>query len=112
MNAAPASATTLNAPAVRPRRRWLRGVLLTIGLTILAATLFLGYSYVTMNAAWDQAEAEAALDLPRWRLLEMEADRPAIPDKENSTLHMIAVRAKAAGFSGVSAAPRYELIFE
>ena len=98
------------APTRRPRRWW--RIVLGVFACLIAATAGLYvYTVVTTRTAWAEAEAEAALDTPRWRLMELDADRPAIPDEENSALHMIATRRKAGGFS-VGMAPNYEAIFE
>ena len=99
------------APApMRRRRRW-RVVLLIVALAIFVALVLWGYTVLSTRGAWAEAEAEAALDTPRWRLMELEADRPNIPDRENSALHIIAVTRMAGGFN-VSVAPNYEQIFE
>jgi hypothetical protein len=97
-------------PVPRPLRRR-RAVLLLIAIVILAPFLLWGYSALSTRSSWAAAEAEADLDTPRWRLMELEADRPEIPDKENSALHLIAIRRKAGRFA-VGMAPNYEKIFE
>jgi hypothetical protein len=97
-----------------PKRRawrWWRIALVLLVIVIGAPVALLLWSSYTTRSAWEQAEAEAAGDLPRWRLLEMEADRPVIPDAENSALHMIAMR-KKAGRVSVGGVPNYETIFE
>src|SRR6516165_5741099 len=87
------------APApVRRRRRW-RAVLLIIALAIFVALVLWGYTVLSTRGAWAEAEAEAALDTPRWRLMELEAGRPNLPDRENSALHIIAVTRMAGGFN-------------
>jgi hypothetical protein len=100
------------APARRSfwRRWWRTGVLLAV-LVIGAPSAFYIYTILETRNAWDEAEAEAARDLPRWRLLELEADRPAVPDAENSGLHMMAIKRKVAAFA-VYNAPNYDKIFE
>jgi hypothetical protein len=97
------------APA-RRRRRW-RVVLLIVAFAILVPIVLWGYTFVSTRGAWGEAEAEAALDMPRWRLMELEADRPDIPDQENSALHINAIRRMAGAFC-VGMAPNYEQIFE
>jgi hypothetical protein len=97
-------------PVPRPLRRR-RAVLLLIAIVILAPFLLWGYSVLSTRTSWAAAEAEADLDLPRWRLMELEADRPDIADKDNSALHVIPIRRKAGRFS-VGIAPNYEKIFE
>jgi hypothetical protein len=73
--------------------------------------VLLGFTVLRTRQAWAEAEAEADRDLPRWRLMALEADRSDIADKENSALHIIAVRRKAGGFA-VGLAPNYQKIFE
>jgi hypothetical protein len=99
------------APAPLQRRRRWRTVLLIVALAIFVAIVLWGYTVLSTRGAWAEAEAEAALDTPRWRLMELEADRPNIPDRENSALHIIALTRMAGGFN-VSAAPNYDQIFE
>jgi hypothetical protein len=94
-----------------PRRRWWRVAVAVVGLLVLAPLGFYGYSVFATRSALEEAEAEAARDLPRWRLLEIEADRPQIPDAENSALYMMALRRKSGRFL-VPAPPNYEQIFE
>src|SRR5205823_184973 len=62
------------------------------------------------SADWAAAEAEADQQDPRWRLMEIEADRPAIADAENSALHIIAVHRAGKGVS-VRGAPNYDKTF-
>ena len=98
-------------PAVRPRRRWWRIILLTITALVLTVAGFWAYTVWSTRTAWAEAEAEAALDLARWRLLELEEDRPNVPEEENSALLMIALRQKG-GASVIGLAPNFEKIFE
>ncbi len=96
---------------MRRRRRWGLIVLGILAVLILVPTGWMIYSYFSTQNAWDDAAAEAAQDLPRWRLLELEADRPQIPDHENSALQIIAAHSKG-GRLQVGGAPNYDLIFE
>jgi hypothetical protein len=64
-----------------------------------------------MEVSWEKAVKEAEQDLPRWRLLELEDDRPKIHDADNSALHIMAVRRKG-GNVNVGAAPNYNEIFD
>jgi hypothetical protein len=105
------SPTIPNAPPVPQRRRRWRFALVLVALVILVPLLLLGFTVLRTRQAWAEAEAEANLDMARWRLMDLEADRPEIPDKENSALHIIAVRRKAGAFA-VGLAPNYEKIFE
>jgi len=94
-----------------PRSRWWQ--LAALGILAVAGILALYWWYLTESTRrdWELAETEASLDLPRWRLLELEADRPNVPDDENSALLIIKLRQRAGGVH-VSAAPNYEQIFE
>jgi hypothetical protein len=109
MNAPIAAPMPMAAPT--PRRRWWRVAVAVVGLLVLAPLGFYAYSVFATRSAWEEAEAEAARDLPRWRLLELEADRPQIPEADNSALYMMALRRKSGRFL-VAAAPNYEQIFE
>jgi hypothetical protein len=104
--------TTVPQAPVRPRfwRRWWRTGLLIAILVVGAPAALYVYSTRATRSAWEEAEAEAARDLPRWRLLELEADRPEIPDAENSGLHMMAIKRKVATFA-VFSTPNFDKIF-
>ena len=52
------------------------------------------YSHFGSEGAWADAEAEADRDDPRWRLFEIEADRPQMADSDNSALYIMAVLRK------------------
>lgn len=97
------------APSVPKRRWWLRGVLAALALGLATALGLFTYAYVGVQGDWAAAEAEAALDDPRWRLSDMEADRPQIADADNSALYIIALQRKGR----ISVwSPNYETIFE
>jgi hypothetical protein len=73
------------------RRKWLwRGAILVLILLVLS--VIPGYLYFAadrhLQEAFDQADH---LD-PGWRLFELEARRPAIPDGENSALLIMPIR--------------------
>jgi hypothetical protein len=104
--------TPMIAPSVRPRRWWLRGLLLLLAFMILAPLLTIGSMMLSARNAWDAAEEEATRLDPRWKLMEIEADRMQIADAENSALFMNALRRKRGGFRGVGAVPNYDKIFE
>ncbi len=108
----PATSTkpTLSAPARPRRRRWLRVTIAVLALAIVGPLAFYVYSEFATRRALEDAESEAARDLPRWRLAELEADCKKIADEDNSALHIIAVLSKGKGVS-VSAAPNYEAMF-
>src|ERR1043166_7802846 len=93
------------------RRRWWRVIVLLIGIALCIALAMWGYGTISTQRAWAEAEEEAARDLPRWKLLELDADRPEIPDAENSGLFMMALRAKAGALQ-VSGSKNYDQIFE
>jgi hypothetical protein len=99
------------AAPVRPRRRWLRVVLLFLALAILGPAITIAVMMQSARNAWGAAEAEADQLDPRWRLAEIVTDQPVVPDAENAALYIMAVRAKGGGVSP-SAAPRYDKIFE
>jgi hypothetical protein len=109
----PQSATM---PVVRPRLRrrwWSTGAKIVLGVAVVGVLAFAGFwwwSQRRLEAAWNEAVKEAELDLPRWRLMELEEDRPKIPDAENSALHIIALRDKG-GQVAVAGAADYDSIF-
>ncbi len=109
----PAIATTppLPAPAKPRRRRWLRVMLVVLALAILGPLTFYAYSEYASRRALEDAEAAAAMDLPRWRLAELQEDRKKFADHENSALHIIAVARKGKGVY-VSGVPKYNEIFD
>src|SRR5262249_29998023 len=101
-------------PAKRRRSWWWFTFKLAAGLFVfLVVALVLAWLWTcrTMDNAWTEAVKEAEADLPRWRILELEEDRPKIPDEENSALVMIALRRNRAGVSPTSV-PNYDKIFE
>jgi hypothetical protein len=79
--------------AVRPRRRRWPYVLGLLCLPVLAAIG--AYCYRTISAAYSLASAIAETDKldPRWRLQDVEADRAAVPDAENSATPAMAAKA-------------------
>ena len=109
MNPASVSRPT-TAPPVRKRRWWLRGTLAALALASAALVGVFTYSHFASQGAWADAEAEASQDMPRWRLMEMEADRPTFADGDNSALFMIALRRN--GGINPRAGPTYDAIFE
>jgi hypothetical protein len=85
-----ATSSTPVAP-LRPRRRWLRRLFVTLLILIGLPTAFYFYSSWSLQREIARAIAETdALD-PRWRFEDMEADREPVPDAENSALHIINV---------------------
>lgn len=106
--------TTTVGPPIKPvpkRRWWLRGLLIGLALAIATPAALYFYSSTSTRNAWAAAEEEAGQDEPRWRLMEMEADRNHLADADNSALHVIAT-VRLGGRIYVSAAPNYEMIFE
>src|SRR5262245_22207153 len=93
-------ATSIHAAPVPRRRRWRRYVLLLSAAGGLALILFLGHARFAMERAWKEAEEEAAQDLARWRLLELEADRPPgnVADEESAALHVAKIMPAAVRF--------------
>ncbi|HZZ82704.1 MAG TPA: hypothetical protein VFE62_29670 [Gemmataceae bacterium] len=109
MSTTPVMAPPLTTPKPR-KRRWLRVLLALLALAILMPLGVIGYWIIGMPGAWTQAEEEAAQEDPRWRLQDMQADRPVIADADNSALKMMAmVRGGRVWVSGV---PNYDLMFE
>jgi hypothetical protein len=88
------------APAVRrpsSLRRWLRRVLVlgTIGIVIVGA--FIGgqvYRRLADKRLLQETVADLDVKSPRWRLEDIEADRVAIPDAENSATVIRAAHAR------------------
>jgi hypothetical protein len=112
----PSTSVTATPPSTEARapfrrRRWLRRVLIIGAIAILAPVLIYSYIAYTTRSAWADAEAEAALEDPRWKLLEIEADRRKIPDNENSARHAMATVSLARGFH-VSSVKEYDRVFD
>jgi hypothetical protein len=88
------------APAVRrpsSARRWLRRVviLITVGVTVVGA--FVGrqvYRRFVDQRLLQSTIADLDAHSPRWRLEDIEADRVAMPDTENSATVISAARAR------------------
>jgi hypothetical protein len=79
------------APPSPPPRRWRRrltiAALVLLALIVLPLTAFIGWQWAERAAA--EKELQAALERtsqldPRWRQDEIEEDRAAVPDEENS----------------------------
>ncbi len=106
--------TTAAAPPAKPpvprRRWWLRGLLLGVALAIVTSLAFVGYENFSAQGAWAEAEEEASRDDPRWRLMEMEADRLQVADADNSALYIIAILGK--GRISIGVVPNYDAIFD
>jgi len=71
---------------VKPRRRWLRGVLMLLALVSSSCGAWLYFEYATKNA-WDVAEAELDRSDPHWRLLEIGADGRRLPIERTGARH-------------------------
>jgi len=66
-----------------------RGFKIAVGLVTLLAASVVGYwkyRQWVRDAAWQAAMAEAARDVPRWRILELHEDIPEVPAEQNSAL--------------------------
>src|SRR5437899_9661905 len=103
-----ASETRREQPA-RPRRRRLR---LILGGVLLAAIALVvgGYfysSYVTEKRL-QAAIAAADRDDPYWRLEDLEAQREAIPDGENSALIVLAAAQPPSGWNSFASGKEFK----
>jgi hypothetical protein len=107
---APSLSPPTATPPVRKRRWWLPGTLAAVTLAIAAPLAMVIYSEHGSHGAWAEAEAEASRDDPRWRLLEMEADRPQLADADNSALHVMAIHRK--GRIHIPLVPNYDQVFD
>jgi uncharacterized coiled-coil protein SlyX len=99
------------APPVRKRRWWLRGTLAAVALAIVVPLALVGYAELGSQGAWADAEDEASRDDPRWRLMEIEADRTPVADADNSALHIIAILRKGVRVR-IDDLPNYDAIFD
>lgn len=98
-------------PQAPPQRfRW-RAFLLSMlaALILCPICVFLYFSWAT-HTAWAEAEAEADRLDPHWRLAELIERQPAIADKDNAALHIIAV--KGTTKLNIRDKPNYETIFK
>src|SRR5262245_6190468 len=103
------TATSKSAPTCARRRKW-RIVAIVVAVVVLPPIGIYTYSAVSAHIALAEAESAARRDLTRWRLMELEEDRPQIPDGENSALLLIDVAGKIRGYP-VTGAPEYDKIF-
>jgi hypothetical protein len=82
----------MSEPTVPRRRRWPRR--LFVGAVIVVAVVVAWGAYLTY--LWDaelrEALAEADRTDPGWRLADIDAQRPTIPDEENSSVQMAKVK--------------------
>jgi hypothetical protein len=104
--------TTSMPPApAKPRRRWWLRLVLALATFIVTPGGVYLYLEDVARRDWEAAVAEAAQDLPRWQLMELEADRPHFAPNENAALHTIKIVSTAPRVS-VAGAPTYEKVFE
>jgi hypothetical protein len=96
-------------PAKPQRRLWLRVLL---GFACLAAAVVGAYLYLEDQTRrdWDAAVAETDRLDPRWRLEELQADRPDIKDEDNAALLINAIGPKALTVR-LFDVPKYDEIF-
>src|SRR5262245_20577398 len=76
----------------RPRRRklyFLGGLILFFAVAAGGLYLYLGYA---AERRWEAAVAEADRNDPNWRLDDLLANRPPIPDAENGALVVITAK--------------------
>ena len=104
--------TTTQAPIAQTprRRRWWRVVLGLVVSLIAVPAFWMGVSHWTTQNDWAAAVQEAAQDMPRWTLLEMEEDRRPVADADNSALHVMAI-VRTGKPLAISGAPHHEKIF-
>jgi hypothetical protein len=103
------AAPSTPVPAI-PRRRWWLRCVLTLAVLFLGVVGVIFYLDDRVRRDWAAAEAETDQLDPGWRLEEMEADRPGVPDHENAALliNAVAPKVEAAHLFDV---PRYDEIF-
>jgi hypothetical protein len=103
------------APAVRrlsALRRWTIRFFLLAAITVVVVGSFIGWQ-VYQRFADQRVLQETIADLdarhPRWRLEHMEADRPAVPDEENSANIIRAAAARIRPFESPSPTERTDM---
>ncbi len=79
-------------PPTAPRVRWRLWLLLVVAAGLAASAWV--YLYVGSDRRLKRAIAEADRLDPHWRLADVLADRPAIPDAENGALVSMAAKSK------------------
>jgi len=85
------------SPPSRPRRRWLRAVLWSGMVVLLAAAVTVAASWYLGTSRLKQARAEADRLDPGWRWDDIQASRRTIPDDKNSALTVERVAALLPG---------------
>ncbi|MBI3823305.1 MAG: hypothetical protein HY289_11600 [Planctomycetes bacterium] len=103
---------TPQTPGAPPHQRRWRIVLAALALLIGVPLLYWAYSSYRAYQNWNDAIADTDRSDSRWRYREIEADRSAIPEHENSALHINSIMNKAPRGSGVTTQPNYDKIFE
>ena len=87
--------STAASSSMPKRHRWWIGALTTaifVGVACLGLWI---YRAVAIANDWRSAETETDAREPRWRLAELEADRPPIADADNAGLQIIFAHAKS-----------------
>src|SRR5947209_11490887 len=80
-------------PPAPSRRRWLRRVLWLGLVAVLAGAALTGWLAYRFGGQLETVFAETDRLDPHWRLDDLEAHRPAVPDAENGALKVSALRA-------------------
>ncbi len=101
-------------PKITPRhRRWLRRGGLSLLIVVGFPTAYYFYSSWSLHRDIERAIAETDTLDPRWRWEDIEADRKAIPDAENSAIQIVSIL-KLVGTTGKAAPgshPNYDKFF-
>ncbi|HYT94980.1 MAG TPA: hypothetical protein VEL76_40060 [Gemmataceae bacterium] len=104
-------------PVPRKRRWWHRPIPLAFCVLIVASVALAWYAWYVWEGYHREAEerlqeafAETDRLDPGWRLMELEAARAVIPEKQNSALHILAVAKQIP--NEWSAAPEFWELFE
>ena len=84
----------------RPPSRFWRRAFLAFLVLVVAGGGFLAYFVWSASSGLREVVAELDQNDPRWRLEELEAERKALPDDQNSALQILAIK-KITGGNGV-----------
>src|SRR5262249_724953 len=110
MEPTPATAVMPVAAPSHRRRKWLVA-LAVLALLVVVPMAYYGYQSWALRQDWLAAEAETTALDPRWRLDEIEADRPQVPDAENSGPKIDAIALASMRLFRPYNVPNYDKIF-